>query len=137
LALWTGQSWEIRDVTTSDHNYDFGTLSLEAAGEWRLIAPTSPGPQPYCTGGQMTMWSSPDEGRNWRKIKDLTHDPRHNHSYARRPLHAQPDFYALWADGNAHQPSDSSLYFTDRAGTHVWRLPVHMDADTAQPEIAW
>jgi hypothetical protein len=41
------------------------------------------------------------------------------------------------SDVSGDQPWDSSLYFTDRAAAHVWRLPVHMDADTARPEIAW
>jgi len=48
-----------------------------------------------------------------------------------------PDFYALWADGDAFAPSPSSLYFTDRGGSHVWRLPARMDSDFARPEIAW
>jgi hypothetical protein len=53
----------------------------------------------------------------------------------RRPLQARPAFYALWADGHARQPSESSLYFTDQAGTHVWRLPVEMAGEFAKPEI--
>jgi len=27
------------------------------------------------------------------------------------------------------------LYFTDREGSHVWRLPTQMDGDAAKPEI--
>ena len=46
---------------------------------------------------------------------------------------AHPDFYALWADGHGREPSVSSLYFSDREG-NVWRLPEHMDGDTAAPE---
>jgi hypothetical protein len=85
----------------------------------------------------MALWTSPDEGRTWRKEKSLTHDERRNHTFARQPLGAQPDFYALWADGDTLRPSGSSLYFTDRAGTHVWRLPDKMDGPTAKPQIAW
>ncbi|MEX0977996.1 MAG: BNR-4 repeat-containing protein, partial [Pirellulales bacterium] len=137
IARFDGQEWEYRDVTTSDHNYDFGSLYLEADGTWRLIAPTDPGAQPFATGGQMVMWTSRDEGRSWQKIKPLTHDARLNHSFARQPLNAHPDFYALWGDGDTRRPSESSLYFTDRAGTHVWRLPQKMDTESAQPTVAW
>src|SRR5690606_32715200 len=85
IARWTGSEWQHRDATTSDHNYDFGSLYLEDQ-TWRLIAPTGPGAQPYGTGGQMVMWTSGDEGESWRPLKALTHDPRYNHSYARKPL---------------------------------------------------
>ncbi len=137
IARWTGKAWEHHDVTTSDHNYDFGSLYLERDGTWRLIAPTGPGAQPYGTGGQMAMWISRDEGRSWQRIKALTHDERHNHSFARQPLGARDDFYALWGDGDTHRPSPSRLFFTDRAGTHVWRLPEKMEDATAHCEIAW
>jgi hypothetical protein len=141
IARWNGEgndkAWTTRDVTTSDHNYDFGSLYLETDGPWRLIAPTEPGAQPFGTGGDMALWTSPDEGVTWTKEKILTRDAGHNHSYARQPLRAQPDFYALWGDGDTHRPSASSLFFTDRAGTHVWRLPVDMKTETAKPEIIW
>lgn len=137
IARWTGQRWQHNDVVTSDHNYDFGALYLEAGGVWRLIAPTEPGPQPYGTGGEMVLWTSGDEGRSWQKLKSLTRDSRYNHSYARQPVAASADFYALWADGDTRAASESALYFTDREGTHVWRLPRQMSGATAKPEIAW
>ena len=43
-ARWTGAKWEIREVTRSDHNYDFGALWIEPDKTWRIIAPTLPGP---------------------------------------------------------------------------------------------
>ena len=67
----------------------------------------------------------------------MTHDSKLNHTYPRRPVDANPQFYALWADGNPLERSESQLYFTDREGSHVWRLPTHMDGDFAKPEIAW
>jgi hypothetical protein len=137
LARWTGDAWRIADITTSDHNYDFGSLYLDDPNEWRLIAPTDPGAQPYGTGGQMVVWTSGDRGESWQRVKTLTHDDEFNHSYARRPLGFHPDFAALWGSGNARRLSESSLYFTDRAATHVWRLPVEMDTEMAQPEVAW
>jgi hypothetical protein len=136
-ARWTGQSWEIHPVTTSDNNYDFGSLYLEPEGLWRIIAPTQSGPQPYNPGGEVVMWISRDEGKSWEKAKQLTSNSTRNHTYVRRPLNAHPDFYALWADGNARQPSESCLYFTNQNGDHVWRLPTSMSADMARPEVAW
>lgn len=135
-ARWTGQSWEILDFTTSDHNYDYGSLYIESDGTWRVIAPTAPGPQPDTTGGDMVLWVSRDRGHTWRKVKQLTHATRYNHTYAKKPVDAHPDFYALWADGNTLKPSESSLYFTDKKGTAVWRLPVKMSSDLAKPERA-
>lgn len=134
---WDGRAWVRRPFTTSDHNYDHGSLYIEPGGAWRIIAPTEPGPQPWTTGGEMVMWLSRDQGATWAKVKQLTRESRVNHTYARRPVDAQSRFYALWADGNPLAPSDSSLYFTDREGSHVWRLPVKMEGDFAAPEVAW
>jgi hypothetical protein len=132
-AHWTSDSWQRRRFTTSDHNYDFGSLYIER-DQWRIIAPTDPGPQPYGAGGEMVMWTSRDEGRNWTKLRQLTRDSKLNHGYARRPVNAHPQFYALWADGNPLERSESHLYFTDREGSGVWRLPAHMDKELSQPE---
>ncbi len=136
-AQWTGTKWEINPFTTSDHNYDFGSFYIEPDGTWRIIAPTETGPQPYNTGGEIAMWISCNKGKSWKKIRDLTRDSRLNHTYVRHPVHAHPDFYAFWADGHGRQLSNSNLYFTDKEGTHVWRLPSEMTEDFAEPEIAW
>lgn len=40
-ARWTGSRWEILPITSSDHNYDLGSLYIEEDGTWRIIAPTS------------------------------------------------------------------------------------------------
>jgi hypothetical protein len=130
---WTGTSWETRAFTASGNNYDHGSLYIELDGAWRVIAPTDSGPQPGNPGGEMVMWLSRDQGKVWLKHRQLTKGSARNHTYARRPLHAHPDFYALWADGNARQPSESGLYFTDRDGSAVWQLPSVMDAETATP----
>lgn len=134
-ARWTGRTWQIRNVTTSDNCFDFGPLYIEADGTWRIIAPTAPGPDPYGTGGDMVMWTSPDLGGSWKVVRQLTHDTRFHHTYARRPINAHPEFYALWADGDVKQPSKSSLYFTNQQGTHVWTLPTEMTGDFQKPEV--
>ncbi len=134
-ARWTGNAWEIRAAFTSENNYDHGSLYLETDGTWRILAPALPGPQRFNPGGEVANWISHDQGRNWRLAKQLTRNSARNHTYVRRPLHAHPDFYALWADGHARQPSESSLYFTNRTGTKVWKLPTLMTGDFAKPQI--
>ena len=132
-ARWTGTEWDIAGSITSDNNYDVGSLYVEGEGLWRLIAPTQPGPQPYNPGGEVAMWLTTDRGHTWRMEKQLTHDSIYNHTYVRRPVNANPGFYAFWADGHGRQPSESRLYFCDKAGT-VYRLPTRMEGDFAKPE---
>ncbi|MBN2024224.1 MAG: BNR-4 repeat-containing protein [Pirellulales bacterium] len=135
-AHWTGQAWDIQGSIQSDNNYDMGDMRIEADGTWRLIAPTEPGPQPFNPGGEVAIWTSTNQGHSWKKVKQLTHDSPFNHTYCRKPVDADPDFYALWADGHGRKPSESRLYFTNKTGDHVWRLPPKMDSDVAKPEIA-
>lgn len=131
---WTGTAWKTRQFATSDHNYDFGSLYIES-DRWQIVAPTEPGPQPWTTGGEMVLWTSRDEGRTWNAEQRLTHASEVNHTYARRPVDANPQFYSMWADGNPLEPSVSRLYFTDRDGSHVWQLPTIMVDQLATPEV--
>ena len=136
IAHWTDGRWRLLEVTRSDHNYDFGSVYIEADGTWRIIGPTERGPQPYGTGGEVAVWTSGDRGATWQK-RQITRDSRYNHTYVRRPLGADQDFYAFWADGNPLERSESRLYFTNRAGDRVWRMPYTMQGDFAAPEVAW
>lgn len=134
LLQWTGNDWNIRPITTSDSNYDMGSLYLETDGTYRIIAPTETGPQAYNPGGEMAMWESHDHGDTWNCVKQLTQNSERNHTYARSPINAHSDFYALWADGNARQASQSCLYFCDKQG-NVYQLPEEMDSDFAKPML--
>jgi len=138
-ARWARNAWEVNSLLATDHNYDAGCLHVEKGRLWRLIAPTLIGrdlpprePQPYGTGGEMVMWTTDDAGRTWYP-QPLTGNSPYNHTYARRPVNASPDFYAFWADGNARQPSVSRLYFTSQKG-EVFRLPEKMTGDFAAPQ---
>ena len=131
-ARWTGESWEFRPITTSDNNYDMGALHIDDDGAWRLIAPTGAGPQAYNPGGEMVLWTSKDRGKTWKKERQVTANSEFNHTFARRPVNAHPDFYALWADGHGRQPSESNLYFANKQG-QAFRLPRKMEADFATP----
>ena len=128
---WKGGRWNFYPVCTSTHNYDMGSLYIEG-DRWRIIGPTETGPQHYGTGGEMALWESGDEGKSWKKWKQLTKNSPYNHSYARRPLNAHPDFYALWADGNPDELSPSRLYYCNKRG-RIRVLPYEMKADFKKP----
>lgn len=132
-AHWTGERWQVRGITTSDHNYDFGSLYVEG-DLWRVVAPFGAGAHPWTTGGEMELWETSDSGQTWRRKKRLTRDSKLNHTYARRPHGARSDFWALWADGHPLERSASHLYFCDREG-RVRRLPARMPESSAVPEI--
>jgi hypothetical protein len=134
IAHWTGNRWEYSEFTLANHDYSTGALYIED-GQWRVIGPTERGPQPIGSGGEVAAWVSRDEGRTWAKQRDVTRHSPLNHNYVRRPVDAHPDFYAFWADGNPDTFSESHLYFTNRAGDRVWRLPYQMTGDMAAPEI--
>ena len=133
-ARWTGKIWQMRDAFTSDNNYDMGSLYIEDNGTWRIIGPTETGPQPYNPGGEMAMWVSGNLGLTWEKVKKLTKNSPHNHTYARRPVNAHPDFYAIWADGHGRKPSQSNLYFCDKQG-NVRVLPREMSEELVKSKL--
>ncbi len=132
-ARWTGSEWELRSITTSDNNYDMGSLELNANGSWSVVAPTETGPQPYNPGGEIARWVSRDRGATWNKTRTLTSNSPRNHTYVRRPVDAHPDFTGFWADGHGRKPSESNLYFCDAAG-NVYLLPRTMDGEFATPQ---
>ena len=134
IGRWDGRRWVITAVTTSDNNYDMGSLYIKADGTWRIIGPTETGAQPYNPGGEIAMWVSKDRGETWKKVRDVTRAGVKNHTYVRRPVDAHPDFYALWADGDARKPSSSSLYIADRDG-NVRMLPGEMSEDFEMPKV--
>lgn len=116
LARWSaGAGWHISTLFTSDNNYDHGELWI-GEHDWRIVAPTDPGPQPFNPGGEVVLWVSEDEGHTWQRRRQITASSRYNHTFCRVPVNAHPDFHAFWADGHACEPSGSALYFCDRDG---------------------
>jgi hypothetical protein len=133
VARYTPRGWQYTEVTRANHNYSTGSLLIE--GEtWRIIGPTGRGPQPVGAGGEVAVWISTDSGRKWSKQRDITAGSRRNHNYVRRVVNAHRDFEAFWADGDPDKLSPSYLYFTNRAGDAVWRLPYDMQTEFAKPE---
>lgn len=136
VAHWKNAKWNFSTITTSDHNYDMGSLYVQA-DQWIVIAPTDAGPQQWGAGGEMVLWSSRDEGKSWQRVRALTHESSLNHSYARRPRNARDPFFVFWADGNPNAISESRIYFANSAGDRVWRLPYTFPdgAESAIPEL--
>ncbi len=133
VAHWVGDRWTFHPVTTSGHNFDCGSLYIEEDGTWRIIGPTEPGPQLWRSGGEVVMWTSHDEGKTWKKHKQLTQSSQHNHCYVRCPVNAHPDFYGFWADGHgSNKFATCRLYFCNKAGD-VRVLPDKMSGPFAKP----
>ncbi len=133
VAHWTGRDWQVHEITPANHNYSTGSLYLEE-DLWRVIGPTERGPQPIGSGGEVAIWASKDQGKTWVRQRHVTRGSPVNHNYVRRPVGAHPDFYAFWADGNPDKFSPSHLYFANRTGDAVWRLPYQMPEEFARPE---
>ncbi len=133
IVRWDGQTWHTSEVGPADHNYDTGSLYIEA-DTWSVIYPGATGPQPYQCGGEITKYVSHDQGVTWQLERQITKNSPSNHNYARRPRHAVDPFYAFWADGDPTQLSPSYLYFCDSTGENVWRLPYEMEQPAATPE---
>jgi hypothetical protein len=133
-ATWAGRSWRILEAFQSNNCYDYGFLNIDPDGAWRVLAPTGPGPQPFNCGGEVELIESLDQGTTWTRVRQVTQDSRFNHSYVRRPVAAHPDFAAFWADGHARYASKSRLYFCDRRGELVHRLPETMQSLWQTPE---
>ncbi len=132
MARWSGEAWSVHDITTSDNNYDMGSLFVESKQVLRVIAPTEAGPQAGNPGGEIAMWLSEDGGVTWRKQRQLTQGSEFNHTYVRRPVEAHPGFYGFWADGHGRQPSASRLYFCNRQGD-VFQMPTEMQQSREEP----
>jgi hypothetical protein len=135
LYRGTRRGWRPSVITTSDSNYDMGSVYAESRKKFKVIGPTVDGPQAYNPGGEVTMWLSKNGGKTWQKEKQLTEKSEMNHSYVRRPAYAKPGFYAIWADGNGRKPSESNIYFSTRDGI-VYKLPRETREEMIVPERA-
>lgn len=79
------------------------------------------------------MWISRDEGRSWKKDRQLTSSSERNHTYVRRPLSAHQELFAQWGYGHGRKSSRSQRYIANKQG-EVFCLPREMDADFVTPE---
>ena len=132
ITKWNGSKWTTRSITTSDHNYDMGSL-LFFREDLYLVAPTAIGPQKWGVGGELQVWKSDDLGDHWIKERDLTHKSVMNHSYVRKSENFKAPFIFFWANGNAHQFSKSELFFGNLNG-EIWKLPYSMEKEYELPQ---
>ncbi|MEX2574053.1 MAG: BNR-4 repeat-containing protein [Balneolaceae bacterium] len=132
-AFWQDGQWRFGEITTSDNNYDSGSIYVESDGAWVVLAPTGVGPQPYNSGGEICRWVSSDQGRTWKNIAAITYSSKYNHNYVKKPVNGQEDFYGFWADGHARMKSPSRIYFSSKNGT-VYRLPEKINSELVLPE---
>lgn len=130
-ARWF-RGWRVSGLITSDDNRDNGSLFLEAGNKWRIIAPTSPAGKKNVPGGEVVMWMSRDAGRSWWRTT-LTPEAEYNHNNVCRPLNANEDCYAFWADDACESSNGSNLYFGTQQG-RVFRLPHRMKKPFVYPE---
>ena len=131
ITKWDGQNWQTYVVTTSDHNYDMGSLFI-SEDNWKIVAPTIAAPQKWGVGGELEIWISNSAGKTWKKEKTITQNSELNNSYVRRPVNYKAPFCFFWANGNPHKFSKSELYFGDFEG-NVWKLPYEMKNDFEKP----
>lgn len=129
---WTGKEWQNHKITESDQNYDTGSLIIQG-GEWMVVGPSDNSPQLWGSGGEVVMWRSQDQGKTWKKTKQLTTNSDRNHNYVRKVHGGTDPFYFFWADGNPDKLSQSILYFGSSKGK-VWELPYNMDEDYEKPK---
>ncbi|MCK0146245.1 BNR repeat-containing protein [Arenibacter sp. F26102] len=131
ITKWNGAEWQTTLVTTSDHNYDMGSLFI-GEDNWKIVGPTEKGAQDWGVGGELAIWQSTDKGETWEKINNITENSSLSHSYVRRPVNYKAPFSFFWADGDSHQLSKSELYFGNFKG-EIWKMPYNMTEDFERP----
>lgn len=67
-ARWDGASWIIRDVVATDHNYDYGSLSIDADGTWRIVGTFLPDRRSTAPAGRSGSGPAPTMARRGSSI---------------------------------------------------------------------
>lgn len=129
---WDGKEWVNRHITTSNNNYDTGSLWINEK-RWLVIIPSEEGPQKWGCGGEVVMWESKDKGITWKKKKQITRNSKRNHNYIRKVVNGVDPFMYFWGDGDTNKMSISELYFGDSKG-NVWKLPYKMETQKTKPQ---
>src|SRR5690606_39245115 len=80
LFYFHKNNWSNKFVTTSDNNYDMGSLYIDSKKVWQIIAPTERGPQHYNPGGEIVVWETTNRGNSWYKGKQLTTESERNNN---------------------------------------------------------
>ena len=131
VSHWKNNSWHTSIITTSDHNYDMGSLWING-NRWMVVAPFGNQPQEHGSGGEIEMWQSADSGQSWSKTTTITRNSKYNHNYVRKVVNGKNSFMYFWADGHPGKKGKSQLYFGDKEG-NVWKLPYKMWKQWSRP----
>lgn len=131
LTVWNGNSWSSSLVCESDHNYDMGSLFISDS-VWKIVGPTETGPQVYGAGGELAIWRSENQGKDWYKERNISRESEFNHGYVRKVIGGKAPFCFFWANGNPEEFSKSELYFGNFEA-EVWKLPYEMEDDFSLP----
>ncbi|MEQ9310826.1 MAG: BNR-4 repeat-containing protein [Balneolaceae bacterium] len=121
VAFYQNQQWNIRTISSTDHNYNMGTIQI-VDSDWAVIVPTDKGPQENAAGGELVYWKSSDNGFSWEIERRITDNSSNNNNYVKKVKNARSEFSYIWADGNAEIPSVSNLYYTDIRGLKPVRM---------------
>lgn len=130
VTYWNGKEWIDRKVTTSDHNYDMGSLITDG-NKWTVVAPVQNSPQKWGGGGEVVMYETINKGVTWKR-NQITKNSIRNHNYIRKSVGGKDPFLYFWSDGNPLEFSKSQMYFGDSKG-QIWQLPFDMKGDNEKP----
>ena len=126
------KGWATREVTTTDHNYDHGSIWVDGH-TWWVLAPTGAGAFPHYAGGTGELWKSNDGGASWAKERTLAAEPEAHQNYFRKVEGAKAPFAAIWSSGDPRARSEGTLQFlADREGPALV-LPRELTAASVKP----
>ncbi|MCP4639211.1 MAG: hypothetical protein GY851_02190, partial [bacterium] len=106
VARHADGQWAISEVTTSDHMYDGGALVLAGPEDFRVYGPSAAS-QPGFDGGEIEEWISKDQGRTWRRTREITSGSTYSHNHVKTVQnHQESDgqFRVFWSYGDAYSP---------------------------------
>lgn len=132
ISTWEGAAWRTSVITTSDHNYDMGSLWIEQ-DVWTVAIPSGNEPQLHGGGGEIELWVSEDQGKSWEKDRKVTRKSKFNNNYVRKVIDGRPPFQFFWADGHPGKASKSRLFFGDLQGG-ARQLPYRMKKEWIEPK---
>lgn len=101
VARHDGNDWQTSNVAPCDHLFDRGCIVIRDGMPLRVYLPIA---DDFHDGGEMTEYSSYDDGETWVPTDQVTEDSEHSHNYAVKVLNSDPEFEVMWSYGS----SDSS-----------------------------
>ena len=113
IARYDDDTWNIINITTSDHAFDSGELIFYNDTDLRAFLPTGV-VQANQDGGEVQEWKSIDNGNTWTNSNNLTTGSTFSHNYIRAVFNSTPEFRIFWSYGDSSgtpKNRGSNLYF--------------------------